>query len=310
MKLLLLPFFVFALFASNPLFAQNHGTLKPKEEPKEEPKAEEPETLGKPEAYKIYNSKGKEVSYKKMAKNLSESDMVFFGELHNNTICHWLQLELARDLYTLKGEQLVMGAEMFESDNQVIMNEYFLGYISQGNFEKEMRMWPNYSTDYKPLVELAKENGLRFAATNVPRRYASMVSKEGIEKIADLPDHSKIYIAPLPIKIDLSVKCYQEMLEMGGGNELFPQAQMVKDATMAYFTLNNWSKGDLFLHFNGSFHSDNKEGIIYYIRLKEPNLNIMNITTVEQDNIDKLDKEHHGKADYIICVPARMTKTY
>jgi tRNA-dihydrouridine synthase len=86
--------------------------------------------------------------------------------------------------------------------------------------------------------------------------------------------------------------------------------QMVKDATMAHFIMQNWSKGELFLHFNGSFHSDNKEGIIYYVRQKQPSLKIANITTVEQDNIDKLEKEHQGKADYIICVPARMTKTY
>ena len=263
-----------------------------------------------PLAYKIFNNKGKEVSYKKMAQQLSETDMVFFGELHNNAICHWLELELTRDLFTVKGDQLVLGAEMFESDNQVIMNEYFLGYISQSNFEKEMRNWPNYQTDYKPLVEFAKENGLKFAATNVPRRYASLVSKEGIDRIADLPSHSKIYMAPLPIKVDLNLNCYKKMLEMSEGNELFPHAQMLKDATMAYFIQNNWSKGELFLHFNGSFHSDNKEGIIFYLKLKNPELNIKNITTVEQDNVEKLDKEHFGKADFIIVTPARMTKTY
>ena len=268
------------------------------------------EKIDNPQAFKIYNSKGKETSYKKMTLALSENDMIFFGELHNNTVSHWLQYELSRDLYAMKGTNLAFGAEMFESDNQVIMNEYFLGFISQGNFEKEMRMWPNYETDYKPLIEFAKENGLRFVASNVPRRYASMVSKEGIEKLVDLPSHSKIYIAPLPIKVDLNIKCYKEMLEMANGNEFFPQAQMVKDATMAHFILQNWSKGELFLHFNGSFHSDNKEGIVYYVRQKQPTLKIANITTVEQDNIDKLDKEHQGKADYIICVPARMTKTY
>lgn len=300
--------FMFIGLGFTNLNAQNNKKLNANEDVKVE--KEDKATIDNPIAYKIYNGKGKEVSYSKMVRALNENDLIFFGELHNNTVSHWLQLELTRDLYSIRGVQLALGAEMFESDNQVIMNEYFLGYISQSNFEKEMRMWPNYSTDYKPLIEFAKENGLRFVAANVPRRYASMVSKEGIEKLADLPAHSKAYIAPLPIKIDLTVGCYKEMLEMGGGNQLFPQAQMVKDATMAHFILNNWSKEELFLHFNGSFHSDNKEGIIYYIRLKEPNLKIGNITTVEQDNIDKLDKEHQGKADFIICVPSRMTKTY
>jgi uncharacterized iron-regulated protein len=273
-------------------------------------KASENENIDKPEAYKIFNSKGKEVSYKKMVKTLSENDMIFFGELHNNTISHWLQIELTRDLFALKGEKMILGAEMFESDNQVILNEYFLGFISQSNFEKEMRMWPNYSTDYKPLIEFAKENSLRFAATNVPRRYASMVSREGLDKLKELPSHSQIFLAPLPIEVDMSVECYKKMLEMGEGNVKFPHAQMLKDATMAYFILNNWSKGDFFIHFNGSYHSDSKEGIIHYIRLKEKSLRIMNISTVEQNNVEKLDKDNFSKADFIICTPSRMTKTY
>ena len=272
--------------------------------------ADEKENIDKPEAYKIYNSKGKEVSYKKMIKSLAENDMIFFGELHNNTISHWLQIELTRDLFAIKGEQIILGAEMFESDNQVILNEYFLGYISQSNFEKEMRLWPNYSTDYKPLIEFAKENNLRFAATNVPRRYASMVSKEGLDKLKELPSHSQIFMAPMPIDVNMEVECYKKMLEMSEGNVNFPQAQMLKDATMAYFILNNWSRGDFFIHFNGSYHSDSKEGIIHYIKLNDKCLRIMNITTVEQDNIDKLNKEYYGKADFIICTPVRMTKTY
>lgn len=292
-------------FLLSQLDAQNHNASV-----KEDVVSSGQEKIENPLAYKIFNSKGKEVSYKKMLKSLDEHDMIFFGELHNNSISHWLQYELTRDLYTLRGTLLALGAEMFESDNQVIMNEYFLGFISQSNFEKEMRMWNNYTTDYKPLVEFARENGLRFVASNVPRRYASLVSREGIEKLSDLPAHSKIYLAPLPIKVDLNVNCYKEMLAMGAGNPFFPQAQMLKDATMAHFIMENWSKGELFLHFNGSFHSDNKEGIIYYVRLKQPNLKITNISTVEQDNIDKLDKEYQGKADFIIVVPSRMTKTY
>jgi hypothetical protein len=97
------------------------------------------EKIENPQAFRIFNAKGKEISYKKMTVALSENDMVFFGELHNNTVSHWLQHELTRDLYAIKGTNLALGAEMFESDNQVIMNEYFLGFISQGNFEKEMR---------------------------------------------------------------------------------------------------------------------------------------------------------------------------
>ncbi|BDS11173.1 ChaN family lipoprotein [Aureispira anguillae] len=268
-----------------------------------------------PKAYKLFNHKGKEVAYNKMLKDLESADIVFFGELHNNPICHWLQLEITRDLYAQESENLVLGAEMFESDNQLLLNEYFLGFISEKNFQKETRLWPNYNTDYKPLVSFAKENNLSFVATNVPRRYASAVFKNGLKSLENLPEYSKVFIAPLPIKEDYDISCYKEMLEMNthGMTEdpkYYPQAQMIKDATMAHFIYGNWSEGELFLHFNGGFHSDKKEGIVWYLRQINPNLKIVTISTVEQEQVDKLDQDYLGRGDYILAIPERMTKTY
>jgi uncharacterized iron-regulated protein len=263
-------------------------------------------------AYIIYNSKGKEVSYKKMMKSLKKSDMIFFGELHNSPIAHWLQLEVTQDIFNDKKENTVLGAEMFEADNQLLLNEYLGDVISKKNFKNEVRLWPNYKTDYEPLVELAKKNKLPFIATNIPRRYASLVFKKGIESLENLTDEAKSYIAPLPIKIDLELNCYKSMMEMmrGKGNENFPKAQAIKDATMAHFILKSWKKGQTFIHYNGSFHSDNHEGIVWYINEQQKDLNIQTISVLEQDDISKLSKESEGVADFIICVPTNMTKTH
>ncbi len=267
-------------------------------------------TNNKP-SYRIYDSEGKEVDYDKVFKATKKADLIFFGELHNNPIAHWLQLQITKDLYNSKENKLTLGAEMFEADNQLILDEYLKGLITDKKFEAECRLWDNYKTDYKPLVEFAKANQLNFVATNIPRRYANIVFNNGLEALNDLSDEAKRYIAPMPFKTDLTVACYKEMLEMGGGNEHFPQAQMSKDATMAHFLLQNWSKGEQFIHFNGAFHSDNHQGIIWYIHeMSKEKLDIQTITTVEQDDIDKLDKSNVGKADFIIVVPEDMTKTY
>ena len=156
---------------------------------------------GKP-AYVLYNKDGKPVKYEKMLKQMENADIVLFGELHDNPISHWLQLELTKDLYLRNGKSLVLGAEMFESDNQVIMDEYLSGKISQRNFEDEIKLWPNYKTDYKPLVEFAKDSGLYFVATNVPRRYAALVNKQGFEGLEDLPNEAKTFLPPLPPAYD------------------------------------------------------------------------------------------------------------
>lgn len=268
------------------------------------------------QAYRVFDNKGKETDYGQLLKQSKKADVVFFGEQHNNPISHWLQIELAQDLEKETGGKLIMGAEMFERDNQAILNEYLAGQISSKNFEDEARLWDNYGTDYKPLVELAKSKKLPFIATNVPRRYANMVYKQGLESLNPLSSEAKSWIAPLPIEVDMNLPSYQAMIKMMGGHSTgaasdnLVKSQAVKDATMGYFIAQNLKKGHVFLHFNGSYHSDLKEGTVWYLRKYAAGKDVVNIATVEQDNIDKLDQENLGKADFIICVPAKMTKTY
>lgn len=264
-------------------------------------------------AYYLFNKEGKDVKYEKMLKESAEADIVLFGESHDNPISHWLQLELTKDLYEAKKDKLVLGAEMFESDNQVILNEYLEGKISLSSFESEARLWPNYKTDYKPLVEFAKANNLNFVASNVPRRYASLVNKSGFEGLDELSVEAKAFLPPLPVKYDANLNCYKSMMEMEGmGAHVtpnFPKAQAIKDATMAHFILKNWSKGQLLIHYHGSYHSENFESIYWYLKQANPDLNIVSIHTVSQDDVTELSEENKGKADYTICVDEDMTKT-
>lgn len=265
-------------------------------------------------AYLLFNEKGKKVKYDKMLNQAKDADIVLFGELHNNPVSHWLQLELTKDLYNLKDSNLVLGAEMFESDNQLILDEYFGGLIPPTKFEAEARLWNNYKTDYKPLVEFARENNLRFVATNVPRRYASLVNSKGFEGLEELSDEAKTFLPPLPVLYDPELPAYKNMLNMEGMgshvNENFPKAQAIKDATMAHFILENWLPGKLLIHYHGAYHSDNFESIYWYLKQQNPDLNIVTITTVSQKNILELTEKNTGKAHFTICVDEDMTTTY
>ncbi|HEX2682861.1 MAG TPA: ChaN family lipoprotein, partial [Ferruginibacter sp.] len=105
-------------------------------------------------AYILYNAKGKKISYKKMIRQLAKKDIVLFGEFHNNAIAHWLELAVAKDLSEKRN--LVFGAEMFEADNQQALNNYLAGKITAKGLDSTARLWPNYKTDYAPIVNFAK----------------------------------------------------------------------------------------------------------------------------------------------------------
>jgi uncharacterized iron-regulated protein len=261
--------------------------------------------------YSIFNSDGKKVKAKKMLKSLLKSDVVFYGELHNNSIAHWLELKLLQELD--QQTDVSIGAEMFESDNQKALNAYLSDKINQSQLDSMARLWPNYSTDYKPLVDYAKLNNLPFIATNIPRKYASRVYKEGgFEALNNLDSLEKNWIAPSPIAFDIELSQYKNMLTMMGdhGSVDMVKAQAIKDATMAHFIHLNLKENQLFYHINGSYHSDFHQGILWYLKRLNPNLNIKTITTVEQDQLKSMHKDHLNKADFIIVVDSEMTKTY
>lgn len=266
------------------------------------------------DAYKIFNKKGDETNFRKLVDKALDADVVLFGELHNNPINHWLQLELTKAVYQKIGNKLIMGAEMFESDNSLIISEYLQGKVNDRNFEAEARLWPNYKTDYKPLLVLARDSSINFIATNIPRRYASLVNREGFEGLNSLDSEAKELIAPLPVKYDSELSGYKSMLSMMEGsshtNQNLPKAQAIKDATMAYFILKNLKPGSTFIHFHGTYHSDDFQGIMWYLLDARPNLKIMTISSVEQKVIDKLNEENLNKADFIIATPASLTKTH
>ena len=292
-------------------------------------------------AYQIFDKEGKKSSYISILEKAQEYDIVLFGEAHNNPIIHWLQVELTKDLYEKLNQSrsekqskksiknnLILGAEMFEADNQTILDEYLKDIITEKNFEAEARLWNNYKTDYKPLVEFAKENSLIFVATNIPRRYASLVSKKGLISLDSLTEDTKRFMMPLPLEVNLELPAYSNMLKMMGVHSInsenvselatnFAYAQAVKDATMAY-RINKYykkstqdkskNKNSVFLHFNGSYHSDNYESIVYYLKKYNPDLKIMTITSVDQKELSILEKA--GVADFAIITPLSMTKTY
>lgn len=262
--------------------------------------------------HQIFDSNGTLTSFEDILKKAQKADIILFGELHDNPINHWLQLELTSELYKQKKQDIILGAEMFEADDQIVINEYLSGKISEKTFKEESKLWNNFATDYKPLLDFAKKNKLNFIATNVPRRYANMVYNKGLSILDSLSDESKKWIAPLPFPYDPNEKAYKEIFENAGGHggENLPKSQAIKDATMAHFITTNLSKGKTFIHFNGAYHSNNHSAIEWYLKQYKAGLKIVVISSVEQDNINLLEKENINLGDFIICTPINLTKTY
>ncbi|BDD01506.1 ChaN family lipoprotein [Persicobacter psychrovividus] len=263
------------------------------------------------DAFQWFTAQGKKTSYKKLIKSLQSADVVLFGELHNDPIAHWQQNRVAHALQS-PDYKLKLGFEMLERDQQLIVSEYQQQLISEKNFTDQARLWPNQPTDYQPLMRWARENKIELIATNIPRRYASLVYRKGLEGLESLSSEAKTLLAPLPIKVDTTQLQYRKMKQMmgqhGGYNIVYAQA--VKDATMAYFIAQQLDKNTKFIHFHGSYHSDFHEGITTYLKALSPESKIITIATVKQGELKKLSEEHLNQADYVLVVADDMTNTH
>ncbi len=264
--------------------------------------------------FAFYTGKGEEITFDQAIERLAPSDVVLFGENHNSTILHWLELRTAKALLAAD-KKLVFGAEFFEKDDQNKIDEYLNGWINEDHFEEAARIWPNYKTDYKPILELAHDSLIPFIATNVPRRYAAIVAKSGLDTLKFLPLEAKQYLPNLPISFTTKTPGYTEMLSMMGGHsdeksiEKIVKAQALKDATMAQSIAENVYRGDLFFHINGDFHSADYGGIYWYLKLINKKLKISTIKVYSHENL-AFDAEWKNSGDIILVVPDDFPTSY
>ncbi len=206
--------------------------------------------------------------------------------------------------------------EMLEADNQLIVDEHLKGLVSSDRFEEEARLWPNYSTDYAPLVYFAREHHLPVIATEVPRRYAAMVKDRGLKCLDSLSAEAKTFLPPLPIRYVVNEHTEQgfALMRMMGqhktdsGNSHLSEAQALKDATMAWHIAQHARKK--VLHVNGNIHSDGQAGIVTYLRQYAPGKKIVTVRAVRQEDITRLDETYLGLADYYLCIPEDMSMSY
>ena len=283
--------YIAAIFISNMAFAQTTDyTLKP---------------------FAFYDSEGNKMEYNQVVRESQLADIILFGEHHNDAMIHWIQLRYIKDL--MKTKELILGAEFFERDDQLKLDEYTSGLIPARNFEAEARLWNNYKTDYKPIVDLARDSGLVFIATNVPRRYAALVSKSGLDSLKHLSKEARPYLPKLPISFTMETPGYPEMEEMMGGHDMngsnMVKAQALKDATMAESILQNMKKGKTFVHINGDFHSANYGGIYWYLSEKKPKLNVKTIKVFANNQVE-FTPEMINSGDFILVVPEDFSKSY
>lgn len=259
------------------------------------------------EFYRVFDSKGNPQNVENIITKLDKTDVVFLGETHDDSVAHSLQFDIFKNSFEKynQNRNVILSLEMFERDVQTVLDEYLGGLITETHFLASSRPWGNYKSDYRPLLEFAKENKLNVVAANAPRRYVNMVSRLGKDSLKKLSKESKKWMAPLPFagpSKKYSDKFNSRMKGHGSANIL--QSQNFWDATMAYSISEQFKKykDNLVIHLNGSFHTENRLGTVEQLQRYNPKLNILVVTMILEKDFKNFDKSKHTDLGDIVIL--------
>lgn len=263
---------------------------------------------------------GRDVTFEAMIRAASRSDVVFFGEQHDDPGTHRAELAVLAALGN-GSRPVVLSLEMFERDVQGVLDDYLAGRISESDFLARARPWERYTTDYRALVELARARGWPVVAANVPRRLASAVSRGGLASIEGLSSAERPLAArDISCPRDVYYEKFAAQMQghsAGGGpasatdsaamrkmTDRFYEAQCVKDETMAesiVTALGAAGQGALVLHVDGAFHSDFGLGTAARVVRRRPGIGITVLSAIPVDAVDRAtpaEFKEHG--DFVI----------
>lgn len=272
------------------------------------------------ENYRIYDSKGNPASIEKIIDSLKDADVVFLGEQHDDAVTHYLENEIFQQAFNKyhSSRPVALSMEMFERDVQTVLDEYLKNLISENHFLLSSRPWNNYKTDYRPLVEFAKQNGVPVIAANAPRRYVNMVSRGGRDTLNALSPTAKSWLAPLPYSEpsktygDKFKALMGAMPEASAGLDKILASQSLWDATMAY-SISEFLKANknaLVVHLNGGFHTESRLGTVEHLLRYNPKARVLVVTFKTADKFSEFDKANENIGDFVVLTDTKVPRSF
>jgi uncharacterized iron-regulated protein len=256
-----------------------------------------------------------------MIERLARADVVVFGEQHDDPETHRAEAELL-DAIGRMGRPVLVSLEMFERDVQAVVDDYLAGRATEGDFLARSRPWERYATDYRRLIEMAKDRRWRVVAANVPRPLASAIGRKGFAALDTLTVSERRNAARefiCPASDDYHARFMESMQTHSPASgpgpraadslptvvaERFYLAQCIKDETMAESIVDARlaSPDDaIVVHFDGAFHSDYSQGTVARIKRRQPTWTIGVVSAIPvADPAVAPIVTHSGQADFVI----------
>lgn len=234
--------------------------------------------------YQLYDPQNRPVNLDQAIQQAASADVVILGEFHTHPAVHDLQGRMLQGLFAQAqaARKICLSMEQFERDTQDALLDYQAGLSGEEAMIEDARAWPNYRSDYRPLVEFAREHDIPVIAANAPRKIVHCVGKQGFAFLDKLDEAQRnLYSLPLVDNNGQYSEFFRDHSPEHG--KKMQAAQSIWDATMAESIVQAREYNDCqVVHTVGIFHAAVQGGLINEIRQRDPNLRIVVIEPVYQ----------------------------
>ncbi|MDE8811275.1 ChaN family lipoprotein [Aeromonas hydrophila] len=228
--------------------------------------------------YQLKATQGNDLSLEQALARVADADIVLVGELHTHPAVHLLQARMLAGL-AADGRPLVLSMEQFSRADQPVLDAYLAGRIGEAALIRDGNAWPNYQSDYRPLVEFAKAHHLPVIAANAPKPLVSCVGQEGPAWLDQLPASRRSQLArTLTLGDDPYRQKFMASLHHGDADSNARRfaAQTSWDDTMAESMVDYLRShpGQRIMHIAGNFHVEGGLGLASRIASRNPDLKV------------------------------------
>lgn len=269
--------------------------------------------------YHLFDSHSqKPVSLIQMVKQLSNSQVIFVGELHTHQASHLLQIQLLEALYQ-QNPQIILSMEQFSRPSQAVLDSYLEGRYGENTLIEEGDAWENYKGSYRAILEFARQHQIPVIAANAPNMFVRCVGRQGPEVLKKVPKNQQSWSAQ---QLDLDNPHYKKkfmshMKHAGRSHGLDEveqakrqnntyAAQLLRDTTMAesIAKARKTFPDHQVIHLNGAFHSDSHLGTVAVLKdiLPGDKHAVLSPVSVEDNQHPSATSKDLQQGDYLYLI--------
>jgi len=266
-------------------------------------------------SFQLIDVRGKEpqlVNLDSSDGGLLAYDIVFIGENHRHPGNHLAQAMIYQRMLA-GGQRVILSMEQFERDTQQTLDAYLNDEIGEWSLRHFGRAWDNYQSSYRPLVEMAKAQGLPVIAANAPKDTVICTGRNGLSVLDKLPEERKGEVAAAfhtPEEGAYYEKFATTMSHGGSSTKTKPSlngyhAQIVRDDTMAESIHNAMQANPehKLVHLNGHFHSASALGTVERVQLRrQSKIAVIQPVLVDEPKAPSFTFEDVSTGDYLLLI--------